>query len=63
LSVQLGVNHSYEPQLSKVSNRLLKVFVRATSASLQRLLFLLLPLTVLMKPTRQAVSAIEQYVT
>jgi hypothetical protein len=44
----------------KRKNRLLKVcYVPATSARLQRLLFLLQPLTVLMKQTRQAVHAIK----
>ncbi len=48
------------PQISKDKNRLLKVCcVPATSASLPRL-FLLRPLTVLMKQTRQAVRAIKQ---
>ncbi len=35
-------------------------YVPATSAGLPRLLFLLRPLTVLMKQTRQAVRAIKQ---
>ncbi len=44
-----------------LQNRLLKFcYVPATSASLNRLLFLLLILTVLMKQTRQAVCAIKQ---
>ncbi len=46
----------------KSQNRLPKVcYVPATSACLPRLLFLLRPLTVLMKQTRQAVCAIKQY--
>jgi hypothetical protein len=48
------------PKISKDKNRLLKVcYVPATSASHPRL-FLLRPLTVLMKQTRQAVHAINQ---
>jgi hypothetical protein len=43
----------------KDKNRLLKVYVPATSASLPRL-FLLRPLTVLLKQTRQAVHTIKQ---
>jgi hypothetical protein len=49
------------PRYQKKKNRLLKVcYVPATSARLQRLLFLLQPLTELMKQTRQAVHAIKQ---
>ncbi len=45
--------------IKSLQNRLLKVcYVPTTSASLPRLLFLLRPLTVLMKQTRQAVCAI-----
>ncbi len=49
-------------QISKVSkNRLLKVCnVPSTSAGLNTLLFLLQPLTVLMKQTRQAVRIVKQ---
>ncbi len=48
--------------IESLQNRLLKVcYVPPTSASLPRLLFLLHPLTVLMKQTRQAVFAIKQY--
>jgi hypothetical protein len=44
-----------------LKNRLLKVwYVPATSAGLNRLLFFLQPLTVLMKQARQAVHAIKQ---
>ncbi len=47
--------------IKSLQNRLLKVcYVPATSALLPRLLFLLQPLTVLMKQTRQAVCAIKQ---
>jgi hypothetical protein len=50
--------------IKSLQNRLLKVcYVPATSAGLNRLLFflfLLWPLTVLMKQTRQAVCAIKQ---
>jgi hypothetical protein len=47
--------------IESLQNRLLKVcYVPATSANLQRLLFLLRPLTVLIKQTRQAVRAIKQ---
>ncbi len=46
-----------------VSYDLLKVcYVPVTCASLPRLLFLLQPLTVLMKQTRRAVCAIKQYI-
>ncbi len=42
-------------------NRLLKVcYVPATNAGLNRLLFLLQPLTVLMKQTRQAICTVKQ---
>jgi hypothetical protein len=45
----------------KVKNRLLKVcYVPIISAGLPRLLFLVRPLTELMKQTRQAVHAIKQ---
>jgi hypothetical protein len=47
--------------IGSLQNRLLKVcYVPATSASLPRLLFLLRPLTVLMKQTRQVVCDIKQ---
>ncbi len=47
--------------IKSLQNRLLKVFyVPATRVSLNRLLFLLRPLTVLMKQTRQAVCTIMQ---
>ncbi len=47
--------------IKSLQNRLLKVcYVPAASASLNRLLFLLQLLTVLMKQTRQAVLAIKQ---
>ncbi len=47
--------------IESLQNRLLKVcYVLATCAGLPRLLFLLWPLTVLMKQTRQAVHAIKQ---
>jgi hypothetical protein len=47
--------------IESLQNRLLKVYVPATSAPLNRLLFFLLrPLTVLMKHTRQAVLAVKQ---
>jgi hypothetical protein len=49
--------------IESLQNRLLKVcYVPTTSASLNRLLFLLRPLTVLMKQTRKAVRAIKQFV-
>ncbi len=49
------------PQISKDKNRLLKVcYVSATSAGLPGLLFLLRPLIVLMRQTRQVVCAINQ---
>ena len=51
------ISHRY----LSLQNRLLKVcYVPATIASLNRLLFLLRPLTVLMKQTRQAVHAVKQ---
>jgi hypothetical protein len=47
--------------IESLQNRLLKVcYVPATSTSLKRLLFLLWPLTVPMKQTRQVVRAIKQ---
>ncbi len=47
--------------IKSLQNRLLKVcYVPATSTGLWRLLFLLWPLTVLMKQTRQAVCTIKQ---
>jgi hypothetical protein len=47
--------------IESLQNRLRKVFyVPATSAHLPRLLFLLRPLTVLMKKTRQTVHAVKQ---
>ncbi len=47
--------------IKSLQNRLLKVcYVPPTSASLPSLLFLLWPLTVLMKQTRQAVWAVKQ---
>jgi hypothetical protein len=47
--------------IKSLQNRSLKVcYVPATSASLPKLLFLLRPLAVLMKQTRQAVRAIKQ---
>jgi hypothetical protein len=47
--------------IESLQNRLLKVcYVPAASASLPRLLFLLRPLAVLMKKTRQAVHAMKQ---
>jgi len=47
--------------IESLQNRLLKVcYVLATSASLPRLLFLLRPLAVLMKQTRQAVCTVKQ---
>jgi hypothetical protein len=47
--------------IESLQNRLLEVcYVPATSTSLKRLLFLLWPLTVLMKQTRQVVCAIKQ---
>jgi hypothetical protein len=49
--------------IESLQNRLLKVcYVPATSAGLNRLLFLLRPLTVVMKQTRQVVHAIKQSV-
>ena len=55
------VNSQLIAQISNDKNRLLKVcYVPATSASLPRLLFLLRPLTVLMKQTRQAVCILNQ---
>jgi hypothetical protein len=53
----------YPSQKSSLHNRLLNVcYVPATSTCLNRLLFffLLQPLTVLMKQTRQAVRAVKQ---
>jgi hypothetical protein len=51
----------YDIDIESLQNRLLKVcYVPATSASLNGLLFLLLPLKVLMKRTRQAVRVIKQ---
>ncbi len=47
--------------IQSLQNRLLKVcYVPATSTSLPRLLFLLWPLTVLMKQTRQVVCTVKQ---
>ncbi len=47
--------------IESLQNRLFKVcYVPTTVASLNRLLFLPWPLTVLMKQTRQAVCAIKQ---
>ncbi len=47
--------------MESLQNRLLKVcYVPATSTRLPRLLFLLLPLTVLIKQTRQAIHAVRQ---
>ncbi len=47
--------------IESLQNRLLKIcYVPATSAHLPRLLFLLQPLRVLMKQTRQVVLAIKQ---
>jgi hypothetical protein len=47
--------------VKSLQNRLLKVcYVPATNAGLPRLLFLLQPLTVLMKQTRQVVCGIKQ---
>ncbi len=47
--------------IESLQNRLLKVcYMPATSTGLPRLLFLLLPLRVLMKQTRQVVHAIKQ---
>ncbi len=47
--------------IKSIQNRLLKVcYVPATSAGFPRLLFLLRPLTVLMKQTRQAIWAVKQ---
>ncbi len=47
--------------IKSLQNRLLKVcYVTASSAGLPRLLFLMWPLTVLMKQTKQAVHAIKQ---
>jgi hypothetical protein len=47
--------------IKSLQNRLLKVcYVPTTSAGLNRVLFWLQPLTVLMKQTRQAVCAIKQ---
>jgi hypothetical protein len=47
--------------IKSLQNRLLKVcYVPATSTRLPRLLFLLLPLTVLIKQTRQAIHTIRQ---
>ncbi len=47
--------------IKSLQNRLLKVcYVPATSVCLPRLLFLLWPLTVLMKQTSQAVHAVKQ---
>ncbi len=52
--------YEYEPYISNYKNRLLKVcYVPATRAGLPKL-FLLQPLTVLMKQTRQAVCTIKQ---
>ncbi len=49
--------------IQSLKNRLLKVcYVSATSTGLQRLLFLLQPLMILMKQTRQAVYTIKQSV-
>jgi hypothetical protein len=46
--------------IESLQNRLLKVcYVPATNAGLPRLLFLLRPLAVLMKQTRQAVCAVK----
>ncbi len=48
--------------IESLKNRLLKVcYVPATSARLPKLLFLLQPLTVLMKQTRQAVQSVKRY--
>jgi hypothetical protein len=47
--------------IESLESRLFKFcYVTATSAHLQRLLFLLWPLTVLMKQTRQAVCTVKQ---
>jgi hypothetical protein len=47
--------------IKSLQNRLLKFcYVPATSASLPRLLFLLQPLTALMKQARQVVCAVKQ---
>ncbi len=47
--------------IESLQNRLLKVcYVPATSAGLNRLLFFLHPITVLMKQARHAVTAIGQ---
>jgi hypothetical protein len=54
--VNAGINY-----IEALQNRLLKVCnVPATNTGLNRLLFLLQPLTVSMKQTRQAVHAIKQ---
>jgi hypothetical protein len=50
--------------IESLQNKLLKVcYVPATSAGLNSLLFLLQPLTVLMKQTREAVSASKQSIS
>jgi hypothetical protein len=51
----------YTIDIESIQNRLLKVcYVPATSAGLNRILFLLQPLTVLMKQTRQAIRTVKQ---
>jgi hypothetical protein len=61
------MRHLWQPKLAifidikSPQSRLLKVcYVPTTSAGLNRVLFLLQPLTVLMKQTRQVVCAIKQ---
>jgi hypothetical protein len=57
----LRLRYLWSIAIESIQNRLLKVcYVPATSTSLPRLLFLLWPLTILMKQTRQAVPAVKQ---
>jgi len=59
-----GYNWGKFIDIESLQNRLLKVcHVPATSVGLNRLLFLLQPLTVLMNKTRQAVHALKQSIT